>query len=51
MSFAVMFVLAVALSLAAERGQETKLWPSGAPGSEGVTAAEVSKPSVNAKSN
>ena len=37
-------------ALAAERGEEIKLWPKGAPGSEGVTAAnEVSKPSVAAK--
>jgi acetyl esterase/lipase len=34
---------------AAERGQEIKLWPGGAPGSEGMTAAEVSKPSANTK--
>jgi endo-1,4-beta-xylanase len=33
---------------AAERGEEIKLWPNGAPGSEGVTAAEVSKPSAAA---
>ncbi len=38
-----------AAAFAAERGEEIKLWPAGAPGSEGVTAAEVSKPSVNAK--
>jgi hypothetical protein len=37
-----------ALSMvAAERGEEIKLWPGGAPGSEGITAEEVSKPSVN----
>src|SRR6266851_3735052 len=35
--------------LAVERGQEIKLWPNGAPGSEGITAAEVSKPSTNPK--
>src|SRR5271156_248857 len=29
----------------AERGEEIKLWPNGAPGSEGVTASEVSTPS------
>ena len=34
---------------AAERGEEIKLWPNGAPGSEGITAAEVSKPSTNPK--
>jgi endo-1,4-beta-xylanase len=33
-------------ALAAERGEEIKLWPNGAPGSEGITAAEVSKASV-----
>ncbi len=33
----------------AERGEEIKLWTNGAPGSEGVTAAEVSKPSANPK--
>jgi acetyl esterase/lipase len=33
----------------AERGEEIKLWPKGAPGSEAVTAAEVSKPSTNPK--
>lgn len=42
-------VLAATASLAAERGQEVRLWPNGAPGSEGITAPEVSKPSVNAK--
>jgi endo-1,4-beta-xylanase len=35
--------------MAGERGEEIRLWPNGAPGSEGVTAAEVSKPSVAAK--
>jgi endo-1,4-beta-xylanase len=33
--------------MAAERGEEIKLWPNGAPGSESVTASEVFKPSVN----
>jgi acetyl esterase/lipase len=37
------------VAFAAERGEEIKLWPNGAPGSEGVTAAEVSKPSTNPK--
>jgi|HigsolmetaAR202D_1030399.scaffolds.fasta_scaffold18215_2 Esterase/lipase len=37
------------LSVGAERGEEIRLWPNGAPGSEGVTAPEVSKPSVSAK--
>ncbi len=35
--------------LGAERGEEIKLWPGGAPGSEGITAPEESKPSVAAK--
>jgi acetyl esterase/lipase len=34
---------------AADRGQEIKLWPAGAPGSEGITAEEVFKPSTNPK--
>ena len=42
----VLFVLALS---AADRGQEIKLWPNGAPGSEGVTAQEVSRPSTNPK--
>jgi endo-1,4-beta-xylanase len=36
-----LFVAATAL--AAERGEEIRLWPNGAPGSEGETAAEVFK--------
>jgi acetyl esterase/lipase len=36
-------------ALAAGRGEEIRLWPGGAPGSEGVTAAEVSKPSTDPK--
>jgi len=40
------FVLIGAMALCAERGEEIKLWPGGAPGSEGITAPEVSKPSV-----
>jgi endo-1,4-beta-xylanase len=36
-----------ALALGVERGQEIKLWSGGAPGSEGITASEVSKPSTN----
>ena len=38
-------VLTSMLAFAVERGEEIKLWPQGAPGSEGDTAAEVSKPS------
>lgn len=43
------FLLATGCAVAGERGEEIRLWPHGAPGSEGVSAAEVSKPSVNAK--
>ena len=42
-------VLFTASALAANRGEEIKLWPAGAPGSEGVTAQEVSNPSTNPK--
>ncbi len=42
-------ILLASIACAAERGEEIRLWPNGAPGSEGITAAEVSKPSVNAK--
>jgi len=41
--------LLVAGMLAAQRGQEIRLWTNGAPGSEGITATEVSKPSTNPK--
>ena len=41
-------MLCAASLYAAERGEEIKLWPGAAPGSEGITAAEVSKPSVAA---
>ena len=37
------------LAAAAERGEEIKLWPGGAPGSEGQTGPDITKPSVNAK--
>src|SRR5712692_7950031 len=37
------------LAFSAERGEEIKLWPTGAPGSEGITLPEVSKPSTNPK--
>jgi endo-1,4-beta-xylanase len=36
-------------TLAVERGQEMRLWPHDAPGSEGETAQEVSQPSDNPK--
>ena len=42
-------VLLAALAVCAERGEEIKLWPKGAPGSEGITSEEVSKPSTNPK--
>ena len=48
MRFLLAFVY-VATSFAVERGQEIKLWPNGAPGSEGITQPEVSKPSANPK--
>jgi acetyl esterase/lipase len=41
--------LIFAVALAADRGEEIKLWPNGAPGSEGITAPEVSKASTNPK--
>jgi endo-1,4-beta-xylanase len=37
------------LGVAAERGEEIRLWSTGAPGSEGVTALEVSNPSTDSK--
>ncbi|MGH9664011.1 MAG: alpha/beta hydrolase, partial [Bryobacteraceae bacterium] len=43
------FLLLAGLALATERGEEIRLWPNGAPGSEGVTAPEVSQPSDNPK--
>ena len=44
-----LFVAATAL--AAERGEEIRLWPNGAPGSEGETAAEVFKGDARLPSN
>jgi acetyl esterase/lipase len=40
-------LLCVTAAYCVERAEEVKLWPSGAPGSEGITAPEVSKPSVS----
>ena len=37
------------LAFAIDRGQEIPLWPNGAPGSQGVTAPDVSEPSGNPK--
>ena len=42
-------LFAFAFAHAAEHGEEIRLWPNGAPGSEGITAPEVSKPSTNPK--
>jgi len=42
-------LLVAATGFAAERGEEIKLWPNGAPGSEGITAAEVSTASKTPK--
>jgi len=47
--FTLGILLAGACALAADRGQEIKLWTNGAPGSEGITADEVSTPSKDAK--
>lgn len=41
--------LFLAFNLAGLAAEEIKLWPGGAPGFEGLTDAEESKPSVNAK--
>jgi acetyl esterase/lipase len=37
------------LAFSADRGEEIHLWATGAPGSEGITTPEVSKPSTNPK--
>src|ERR1700686_2512163 len=37
------------LALAVERGDEVRLWPNGAPGSEGETSPEVFQASDNPK--
>jgi acetyl esterase/lipase len=42
-------LLSLALAADPQRGEEIRLWPNGAPGSEAVTASEVSKPSANPK--
>jgi acetyl esterase/lipase len=41
--------LAAGAAAGAERGEEIRLWSTAAPGSEGVTAEEVSKPSTTPK--
>lgn len=43
------FALLPALAFAIDRGQEIRLWPNGAPGSESETAAEVSQASGDPK--
>lgn len=48
-TFVFTFLFTTGIAICAERGEEIRLWANGAPGSEGITAAEVSKPSVNAK--
>src|ERR1017187_226804 len=42
-------VLVSGYVLAIERGAEIRLWPNGAPGSEGETAAEVFESAANSK--
>ena len=44
-------IFALLLASSAERGEEIKLWPNGAPGSEGISAAEVSKPGAQFQSS
>lgn len=44
-----MLLTVARLAISAERGEEIRLWPKEAPGSEGVTAQEVSKPSASPK--
>jgi endo-1,4-beta-xylanase len=44
-----LLLASASLALCAGRGEEIKLWANGAPGSEGVTAQEVSEPSRTAK--
>ncbi len=44
-------LLLAGIAYSADRGQEIRLWPNGAPGSEGVTATEVSKPSTDPKNS
>lgn len=46
---AAVFLTVAASAFAAERGAEIRLWPNGAPGSIGITATEVSQPSVSAR--
>lgn len=43
------FLVLSSFALAVERGEEIRLWPNGAPGSEGITAPEVFQPSDDPK--
>jgi endo-1,4-beta-xylanase len=43
------FLVVTGLALAVERGDEIRLWPNGAPGSEGETSPEVFQASDNPK--
>src|SRR4051794_31305119 len=49
LSAALVLLAAAPLAFPVEPGEEIRLWPKDAPGSEGVTAQEVSKPSVSPK--
>lgn len=40
-------LVCAALAFGQQRGEEIKLWPGGAPGSEGIAAQEVSTPAKN----
>jgi acetyl esterase/lipase len=42
-------ILVCGSGMAVERGEEVRLWPGGAPGSEGETAAEVFESAANSK--
>jgi len=47
----ILTLFVAATAVAAERGEEIRLWPNGAPGSEGETAAEVFKGDARLPSN
>jgi len=47
----ILTLFVAASALGAERGEEIRLWPNGAPGSEGETAAEVFKGDARLPSN
>ncbi len=49
LKFASSFLFVSLVAVAVERGEEVRLWPNGAPGSEGETAPEVSEPGANPK--